>query len=120
MPKTQFKIWGRELALDLVYDCYQGESITASQKEAYNCFCQHLDLLDSCKAKVEEYCKKDHPDIDTENIFRFVMPQAIFIQRADNHVVGIMCAYKFDIEHGLAIVFRNETFDQIGPQDLIL
>lgn len=120
MPKQKIAIWGREFDLDVVFDCYKGEVVTPTQEDAYNSFCMHLDLLNSCKRNIEEYCKKEHPDIVFDNIFKFVIPQAIFVKRSNDRIVGIMCAYKFDIEHGLVIVFRNEAFEEIGPQDIIL
>ena len=120
MLKQKITIWGRDLELNVVFDCYKGEEVTDIQKDALKNFLAHPELLNECKNKVEEYCKKSHPDIDFENIFRFVVPQAIFISRSNEHLIGIMCAYKFDLEHGLAIVFRNEVFDKIGTQDIII
>ena len=33
---------------------------------------------------------------------------------------AIMCNYKFDMENGIAVVFENEKFSDIGKQDIIL
>ena len=120
MPKQKITIWEREFELNVVFDCYKGEEVTNIQKEALKNFLAHPELLDGCRKKVEEYCKNSQPDINLENIFRFVVPQAIFVSRSNEHLIGIMCAYKFDMEHGLAIVFRNEVFDKIGTQDIII
>ena len=38
----------------------------------------------------------------------------------NSRVVAIMCNYKFDMEHGIAIVFKNEMFSKIVSQDIIL
>lgn len=120
MHKQKITVWGRDLELNIVFDCYKGEEVTNIQKEALKNFLAHPELLKECKDKVEEYCKSSHPDINLENIFRFVVPQAIFVSRSSDRVIGLMCAYKFDMEHGLAVVFRNESYTETGPQDIII
>ena len=46
------------------------------------------------------------------------MPESIFVKRDGR--VAIMCRYKFDSEHGIAVVFKDNKFEQIGMQDIIL
>ena len=49
------------------------------------------------------------------------IPKSVLIPREkEKRVVALMCNYKFDMEHGLAIVFENEQFKTVGPQDIIL
>ena len=56
-----------------------------------------------------------------ENIFKYVMPKEIFVPHTEKHRnVAIMCNYKFDIEHGLAVLFENGQFKKVGPQDIAL
>ena len=60
-------------------------------------------------------------DSSIDNIFKYVMPINIYIPRNKNkRVTAIMCNYKFDVEHGLAVVFENEVFMVIDAQDIIL
>lgn len=122
MNKVSLTIWGRVFEINVVFDCYAGESPTATQQQALQNFIARPDLLDNVKAEVEKYCQKKDSTIIVDNIFKFVIPQSLFVQRTKNnvHVVGVMCAFKLDLEHGLAIVFKNEQFDQIGTQDVIL
>lgn len=120
MSKQKFTIWGREFELDVTYDCFQTENPTEIQKNAFENFVKKPELFDECKSAVEKYCQKAQADIPLDNLFRYVIPQSIFIQRAEQRVIGVLCAYKFDMEHGIAIVFKNENFDKIGPQDIIL
>lgn len=50
-----------------------------------------------------------------------VMPESIFVPHSKKHrTVAIMCNYKFDMEHGLAVVFENGLFKKVGPQDIVL
>ena len=125
MRKIKLIIWGRDFELDLVFDCYKGEDVLASQKESLRLFLSHNALIDSSLDKVKDYClisNKDEIGGTIDNIFKFVMPQSLYIPRNsnDNRLVGLMCAYKFDPEHGLVVMFQNERFDKVGIQDIII
>ena len=127
MSKQKFNIWGRTLELDIVYDYYSGESVLDSQKSAFKEFCnQEGVVFENAKKKVEEYClKTNRSEIGTdyiENIFKYVKPKAIYIKRSTSgeRIVAILCAYKFNPDDGIAIVFTNESFSAIGTQNIIL
>ena len=116
------KIWNREFDLNVIYDCYAGEEILDEQKEALNKFSSDNKMIDSSKADVEKYClsqNKYEIGADTiDNIFKYVIPQTIFVKRDDeNHIVDLLCNYKFDEEHGISLFFKNEKLDHIGSQD---
>lgn len=55
-----------------------------------------------------------------DNIFKYVIPKTISVPKAKKRVVAIMCNFKFDMEHGMAIVFEDEKIKKIGPQDIVL
>jgi hypothetical protein len=126
MNKQNLTIFGRELELDIVYDCYTGEEVLPKQREALEKFLPVAEsLVNGAEEKLEEYCldknKDDIGSTSIDNIFKFVMPQQIYIQRSvDSNVIGLLCKYKFNMEDGIAIVFRDEKFDKIGTQDIIL
>ena len=127
MSKQQFIIWGRSLDLNIVYDCYSGESILDSQKSAFKEFCNQAEaVFENAKKKAEEYClKTNRSEIGTdyiENIFKYVKPKALYIKRSTNgeRIVAILCAYKFNPDDGIAIVFVNECFSAIGTENIIL
>ena len=44
----------------------------------------------------------------------------ISVPQVKERVVAVMCDFKFDMENGLAIVFENEKFKEVGYQDLVL
>jgi hypothetical protein len=126
MNKQTLTIWGREFELDIVFDCYKGESILPAQTDVLNKFLKNAEIVNQAKSAVESYCiQKDSDLIGTsgiDNIFKYVIPKSIYVQRAkDNrHLIGLMCNYKYDVEHGLVIIFENERFKSIGIQDEIL
>lgn len=118
-------IWGREFSLPIEYDCYEGEEITDQQRDAMNNFMEHLDWIDKNKRKVEIYCKEDvsedEENTKKDNIFSYIIPASFFIKRDKEHPrVALMCNYRYDPEHGLAVVFSADGEVVIGQQDIIL
>lgn len=124
MSRINCKIWNRDFNLDVVYDVYKGESVTEIQKKAFDEFQKNIDSLLTDTSKISAYCLKQNKDEIPggviENIFKYVIPQKIYICRENRRKVALLCAYKFDLEHGIAIVFENEKQVAIGQQDLVL
>jgi hypothetical protein len=123
--KIKATIWGRELELGLTYDCYSDEEVLDSQKEAVKKFIGAESVINKSLEDVKKYCISVNGDeigaSTIENIFQYVMPKYLYVLREkDKRTVAIMCNYKFDQEHGIAVVFENEKFVKIGKQDIIL
>ena len=122
---VKLNIWNREFFLSVIYDCYKGEKITNKQIDAFEFFLKHSEWIDSSKSKVEAYCSssvlEDEENEKKDNIFSYVKPDCIFVKRDEKHPrVAIMCKYRYDPEHGLAIVFSKDGEVTVGSQDLIL
>ena len=71
------------------------------------------------------YCKEMVSQDDTnekkDNIFSYLQPERIFVTRSEPHPeVAIMCKYRYDLEHGLAVVFSNNGDTRVVIQDEIL
>ena len=115
----KLNIWGREFKLDVNYEMVDEEKITTKQKETRESFCNNSkELLDNPNFIIE-YCYKNagnQIDGKIENIFKYVIPQELFIGEGR---VCLMCNYRFDLEHGLAIVFENNKLVKVCPQDEI-
>lgn len=124
MNKTDICIWNREFSLPVFVEEYDDLESTAGQKDALKFFLKDKGVSDVAIDSVAEYLCKQHPELKdahpADNLFRYVMPKSIFIARSEQRVVAILCDYKFDMEHGIAIVFENEKLKEIGPQDIIL
>ncbi len=123
--KEKIRIWGRNFELEVRYDCYTGEEILESQKKALSAFLGSEDAVDASLEEVKKYClEQNGNDIGEsviENIFKYVMPKYIYVLRnTEKPAVAVMCNYKFDPEHGIAIVFEDGKIHQIGKQDMIL
>lgn len=116
------KIWDREFDLKVLYDCYAGEEVLNEQKEALKNFSSDKELIGASKASVEQYCLSQNKDEicgdEIDNIFKYVLPECIFVKRDCR--IAIMCRYKFDAEHGIAVVFKDGKFIEVGSQDIVL
>ena len=125
MDKIKTIIWGRSFELDIVFDVYKGEEILPKQKEALRCFTSTDMFTDESLDAVKKYClSRDSDEIEDkiENIFKYVVPQSIYIPRrqGEYRIVALMCAYRFDIEHGIAVIFSNEQLKNISNQDNVI
>lgn len=124
MNKINMNIWGREFNLPIMVKQFKGKEITDTQKEAIAEFESCEKIVNSVKADVENYILENGLKVtgvnEVDNIFKYVIPKSISVPKAKERVVAIMCNYKFDMEHGIAIIFENEKLKNIGPQDLIL
>lgn len=124
MSKVKLEIWGRTFELSVIYDKCTGEEILESQKSAAEVFFEAAPY-DQAKSKVEKYIAKQNkdklPQTGVDNIFKYVMPKSIYVLR-DSKVgdVAILCNYKFDMEHGLALIFSKGTLKSIDAQDSVL
>ena len=122
MEKIKINIWDREFQLDCIMQCYPGKEPTSVQKDAERRFIEIKNQLPDTKEVVFDYIN-DYSGKSlaiTDNIFRYVMPKSILIPAEKKRTVAIMCYFKFDMEHGLAVVFENEAFKTIGPEDIVL
>ena len=126
MDKINLNIWGREVSINIIYDCFDDEKITIQQTETYNQFIQLKDkILEQAYLKLEDYCKTNYPDDLGEgfdNIFKYIKPKQLYIKRSTsgNKIAGLLCDFKFDMEHGLAVYIENGVVTKVGPQDIIL
>lgn len=124
MSKEKFLIWGRAFELNVQYDCYEDEDILPAQKVSFAFFKGEADHILNSDREIKKYCLENNgAEIGgtIDNIFKYVIPVSIFVKRDEKkHVVAVMCNYKFDIEHGIALIYINEKLAQIGSQDIVL
>lgn len=114
-------IWGREFNLKVIFDVYEGEHVLDIQKEAVDAFTKAAGEILCSYKELEKYCIKqdaDRIDAPIKNIFKYVMPQALYIKRNEKkRVVSLLCNYRFDEENGIALTYENEKLKHIGTQD---
>lgn len=124
----KMNIWGREFLLPVEYDCFTGETVTDGQIQRLKEFMAHPEWVEDAKAQVEAFCKEavdeDNNNEKKDNVFSYVKPDYVYIRRKrgkriKEETLALMCRYRYDPEHGLAIVF-SEGKITIGIQDIIL
>ena len=125
MSKCKITIWDRVFDLSVVYECYAGEEILESQREAFAMLEDNEKEVADSLAAVKKYMHKTGADQlkddGIENIFKYVMPKSIFVPHTKKRrIAAIMCNYKFDMEHGIAVVFENGKLKKVGTQDIAL
>lgn len=125
IDSVNITIWGREFVLPIEYNCYDGEVVLEEQVEALEAFLVHKEWIEKAKGCVEDYCREDVADDESNNkknnIFSYIKPECIFVKRdKDNPRIALMCKYRYDLEHGLAVVFSSNGEVVVGIQDIIL
>ena len=121
-----FDIWGRSFDLEVIYDCFEGEEITSIQKETFDEFKNNSEtIFKDAYLLIKEYCLNNYPTlviVNFENIFRYVKPKQLYIKRSvtKKRIAGLLCNFKFDIEHGLAVYIEEGKVSKVDSQDIIL
>lgn len=120
-------IWNREFIIKECFDCYEGEEITQYQKDAFSNFMEdYQKIIDSILPDLVDYCLKNNRDEigsdEITNIFKYVIPTTLFVKRNKNseHVIAIICNYKFNPDDGLSIVFKDNKLIEIGTENVII
>ena len=125
MTTSKLKIWGRDLELKIHCRCYEDQEPSPAQQQTLAWFCGAQDVIDSALDPVKKYILNDEQadasDDPINNIFYYVMPTTIFVPRdQEKGGIALLCNYRFDPEHGLAVVFEEQKYKTTGPQDIIL
>ena len=123
--ELRITIWDREFTLPVKYDCYKGEEVTSEQKASFQSFTEHPEWIETAKILVEDYCKEavlqDEQNNKKDNIFSYVMPDYIFVRRSKKKPkVALICKYRYDFEHGLAVMFAMDGTVNVGNQELLI
>ena len=123
--ELKITIWNREFTLPVIYDCYKGEKVTPEQKASFQSFTEHPEWIKAAKVLVEDYCKEavlqDEQNIKKDNIFSYVIPDYIFVRRSkEKPKVALICKYRYDFEHSLAVMFAMDGKVNVGNQELLI
>lgn len=118
-------IWERQFDLQVIFDCFDNEEVLPIQEQALEAFLKAENTIQESKQPLEKYILNDeYADIEgdsIDSIFKYVIPTDIYIPRTpETRTVALLCDYRFDEEHGIAIVFENEQFKEIGEQNIVL
>lgn len=120
------EVWGRKFEIDVIFDCYQGETVDEIQLQAFQEFMDSWEerMKDAYDA-FEDYCVREYREeiggTKFDNIFRFLIPRLLFIQKSPDgsKTVGFECYFKPDLENNLAARFVNGQIAEVGPEQII-
>lgn len=120
--KVALNLWGRDFQLKVVYDCLGSENVLEEQVTSLEEFLR-TDTSKSLDLMKAHCLKENGAEIGDkiDNIFKYVIPRSLYVPRKQKKpTVAILCDYKFDMEHGIAVVFENGQFKKVGSQDIVL
>lgn len=122
MNSLNLNIWNRKFNLPISYDWFEDEEeLLPAQKEAINLILNHNTIFDSVLSNVKTYVLKFIPsEHKIDNIFKYVIPQKIYVLRKEKPTFALFCDFKFDLEHGIAVLFENNKFLGVVSQDEVL
>ncbi len=119
--------WGKEITLEVRFDLLDDERVTSRQAYALGAIFVSWGAVNAALDAVKSYCLGNDGNMlasecgtaRIDDIFDVVEPYSLFVVRDDSkRSVALMCHYRLDPEHGLALLFENERLTKIGPEDI--
>ena len=128
--KLEFSLFGRKQKLDVIASgFYNDGKLTSGQKKVkaslknvkFNSALGPLRkyIQDNDSDYLKEYDPSDHK---IKNPYRYVKPKDIYISSdlAKKNSFAMLCNYRFDPEHGIAIIYENGKCKHVVHQDYVL
>lgn len=128
MSSIVMSTWGKEIALEVRFDLLDDERVTSRQAYALGAIFVSWGAVNGALDALKSYCLENDGDMlasecgtaRIDDIFDVVEPYSLFVVRNDSkRSVALMCHYRLDPEHGLALLFENERLTKIGPEDIV-
>ena len=119
--------WGKEITLEVRFDLLDDERVTSRQAYALGAIFVLWGAVNGALDALRSYCLENDGNMlasecgtaRIDDIFDVVEPYSLFVVRDDSkRSVALMCHYRLDPEHGLALLFENERLTKIGPEDI--
>ena len=127
MSSIVMSTWGKEITLEVRFDLLDDERISSMQAYALGTIFVSWGAVNAALDAVKSYCLENDGNMFAsecgtariDDIFDVVEPYSLFVVRDNSkRSVALMCHYRLDPEHGLALLFENERLTKIGPEDI--
>lgn len=118
MSKVKIQVWGRDFTLDIFFDEYK-EYISCAQFETASLLADKAieDGTEVIKDYIKTHITSDTPIECVDNIFKYVIPTSVYIPDTEDSEYIVMCDYKYDLEHGIALKYGKDGLISIDSQD---
>lgn len=119
-------IWGTKYSLPIEYSDSIGSNFIATAEQSVLLFVDKTsEITESAKIVVESYIQKSALAIgiaEPDSLIDCVEPQMLLVRVDDDGSVNIalLCGFKYDPEHDIAIVYKNEELVEVGSQDIVV
>lgn len=122
--KIQTSLWGAGVELDVYFEQLDYDEPTEVQLDAFARVDEVWAQVDAAVPHIIDYVRDEAANlgnsVEENGVFELVHPTTLFIAESEQRVVAILCEFDYDPEHGLAVVFENERFKEVGAQDIVL
>lgn len=124
ITKANLVIWGKQFSMPVQYAGPAEPEASADLDQAIQAFiADSADITSKSILKLKAYIKGKAETIGSvapENLFDSITPQMLLVTIDEGDaLIALLCGFKFDPEHDIALIFRNNSLDEVGNQDLI-
>ena len=117
-------IWGRELCLPIEYSASiefkELMKIELSVKEFMD---NSAEIILKSQFSVVSYAKKFAASVGrttSDDLFDYITPHMLLVNSDDGSIyIALLCGFKYDPEHDIAIIYRDQKLVEVGSQDLV-
>ena len=122
--KVDLVIWGKKFCLPFEYtdsvDSTNNTEVELSVKEFSD---NSEDITDKSIPTVKEYVNKSAKMIGiakVDELLECINPHMLLIGIDEGNInIALLCGFKYDPEHDIAIIYREQLLVEVGSQDLV-
>jgi hypothetical protein len=119
-------VWGTAYNLPVEYCDSIDADCAVAVEQSLLCFSANsAAIIEEARTAVTSYVQKTAYAIgisDSESLEACVEPQMLLVRADEDKSVNIavLCGFKYDPEHDLAMVFSDQKLVEVGNQDLVV
>ena len=111
-------LWGKEFPISIHVADLDEEGILPIQREAYQKSWPHIsEFIESNKGTLLKYIQELAGVPLSKNIDDYLTPRSLLFERDGSW--GVLFDCDFDLEHGVALIFKEESFQVSSQSDFI-
>lgn len=120
--RISIAIWGKKFDIPVKFETKENENVSTTQVKALDNFVSNVPEELKNDKKISDYVIKHNASeiggTTVSDIHKYVTPKFICIKKSNIvRGVAVVCDYKLDKDHQLALIFDNEKFKKIASVD---